>query len=120
MNILIRPESANRPDLMQMLKYTSAQMVLNIQNAGLTLPDGSVKIWIKEFSDTKLFPKVEFDHNGQELQYDLSHDGEIQEVHFKTFITKDGKRQRHDISKMNADPVLIRIDNIIRFSNTNN
>lgn len=118
MNVLIRPESANRPDLMQMLKFTTTQMILKLNSHGVTLPDNSVKIWIKEFSETKLFPKVEFDYEGQELQYDLTHDGAIREAHFKSFVKRNGSTVRHDIDKMAANPMLIRIDNIIRFDNS--
>lgn len=116
MNVLIRPETANRPDLMQMLQYRTTQILTLLHNKGVTLPNNSVKIWIKEFSENKLFPKIEFDINGQEMQYDLDHEGNIQEVHFKSFIRQNGRTFRHDIDKTEADPLLIRIDNIVRYN----
>lgn len=116
MNVLIRPESADNQQIMQALQFKTTQILTLLHNKGINLPDNSVKIWIKEFSPTKLFPKIEFDVNGQELQYDLTHDGEIQEAHFKSFIRKNNKTVRHDIEKINADPLLIRIDNIVRYN----
>lgn len=120
MNVLIRPESADRPDLMNMLQYETTKILTLLHNKGIDLPDNSVKIWIKEFSDTKFFPKIEIDVNGQELQYDLLHSGEIKEAHFKSFIKQGNKTVRHDLDKMSADPLLIKIDNIVRYSNLGN
>lgn len=116
MNVLIRPESADNKPIMQALQFKTTEILTLLHNKGINLPDNSVKIWIKEFSTNKLFPKIEFDVNGQELQYDLNHSGEIQEAHFKSFVKQNGKTLRRDIDKMSADPLLIRIDNIVRYN----
>lgn len=115
MNVLIRPESAqNRPDLMNMLKFATTQMLTKLHNHGLHLPDNSVKIWIKHFSGDKYYPKIEFDADGEELQYDMTHDGEIKETHFKEFQRTPNGTKRVDLNKEFANPLLQQIDNIIR------
>ena len=114
MNVLIRPESVNDPVLMPMLKHAAAGMIQTLQQNGIQLADNSVKIWIKEFGENKYFPKIEFDNNNQELQYDLTHDGEIREAHFKTFVHGKGGTKRHDIERTQADPLLVRIDSLLR------
>lgn len=117
MNVQIRRESANKPDLLEMLKFTTRNMLNLLHANGIVLTDNSVKIWIKEFNGNRYFPKIEFDNLGQELQYDITHDGMIREVHFKSFVHQNGKTKRHDISKENANQLLQDIDNILRFSN---
>lgn len=115
MTVYIRPESAKNDVLMSMLQSVTSDMIIKLQNNNILLPNGSIKIWIKEFGKNKLFPKIEFDINNQELQYDISPDGYIQEVHFKTFKKENNSYHRYDIDKMSADPMLIKIDNIIRY-----
>lgn len=117
MNVQIRPESADKPELLEMLKYSVTNMIKTLYANGIILQDNSVKIWIKEFNGHRYFPKIEFDANGQELQYDMTNDGMIREVHFKSFIHQQGKTKRHDINKQNAHSLLQEIDDILRFSN---
>ena len=115
MKIGIRPESANNPTLMIMLKRKTALMLDVLHANGIDLPDKAVKIWIKEFGADKYFPKIEFDHNNQELQYDLTHEGEIREAHFKSFVKTDNKTQRRDLDRKDADALLVRIDTLLRY-----
>ncbi|MBO5435083.1 hypothetical protein J6A31_04605 [bacterium] len=115
MNVLIRPESDDNQELMAMLKRASSNMILRLKNHNIILADNSVKIWIKRFSENRLYPKIEFDVGNQELQYDMTADGFIREAHFKSFIRTASGTKRHDLDKMSADPLLITIDNILRF-----
>ncbi len=116
MQVAIRPESANNPTLMNMLKYQTNIMLRKLHNNGINLPDKAVKIWIKEFGNDKYFPKIEFDHNNQELQYDLTHEGEIREAHFKSFVRNGNKTQRRDLDRNDADALLVRIDTLLRYN----
>ena len=114
MNVIIRPESAtDRPDLMEMLKYTTTQIIITLYNNGVYLPDNSVRIWIKHFSGDKYYPKIEFDITHEELQYDITHDGKIKESHFKSFNRTSTGMRRADIGKEFAHPLLQQIDDII-------
>ena len=115
MQVAIRPESANHPQLMNMLKYQTNIMLRKLHDNGINLPDKAVKIWIKEFGNEKYFPKIEFDHNNQELQYDLTHEGEIREAHFKSFVRNGNKTQRRDLDRNDADALLVRIDTLLRY-----
>lgn len=115
MNVIIRSESAHRDDLMDMLKNKTIQIIQCLQNNNIMLPDNSIKIWIKQFADTQFYPKIEIDVDNQELQYDVNHDGSIGEAHFKTFVKNGSVYNRVDIDKMQAAPLLIRIDNLIRY-----
>ena len=92
-------------------------MIRTLYNNGVVLPDHAVKIWIKEYSNGSLFPKVEFDWHDQELQYDLTTEGEIKEAHFKSFVHTQSCTRRKDVDKKDADPLLIKIDNILRGGN---
>lgn len=114
MNVQIRQSTADNSVLMDMLKRTATELLTTLHNNGINFDNNSVKIWIKEYNK-KLFPKIEFDVQGEELQYDLTHDGAIREAHFKTFIHTNHGTKRKDLEKKNANPLLIRIDNILRY-----
>ncbi len=114
MQIMIRPESADDPKLMPMLKFHSKEMVAKLLASGIEIPEGTVKIWIKRHRTGRMFPKVEFDACGQELQYDLTPEGEIKETHFKAFDNVAGPIIRRNIDKSKAHPVLRQIDDILR------
>lgn len=118
MNVQIRQESADNQQLLDMLKYTVTKMIHTLELNGIILPDNSVKIWVKQFNNSRFFPKIEFDNGRQELQFDMTHDGMIQEVHFKSFIHTATGTKRHDMNKQDANPLLQRIDNILRFNCT--
>lgn len=111
---MIRPQSADDPVLMPMLRYQAAQMVSILTAHDIDVPDGSVKIWLKPHRSGRLFPKIEFDACGQELQYDISPEGEIKEAHFKAFNTNAGPIVRQNIDKTDAHPVLRQIDDVLR------
>ena len=88
-----------------------------LRSHGINLPGNAIKIWVKEFvrDDFKqLYPKIEFDSGDQELQYDMSEDGAIKEIHFKSFEKNGNGYKRVDIPKEHADVLLAAIDNIIR------
>lgn len=111
----VRPYSVNSASLLSMLDRVSMAMIERITNEGIYLKPNSVKIWVKQYAD-KLYPKIEFDVNGQELQYDLNHDGTINEVHFKKFEKSDDENcvwKRRDIPKHEANRLLRTIDNIL-------
>lgn len=110
-----RPETAIDNDLLCMLERVSSLMIERVKNAGISLQKDSVKIWIKRFND-KLYPKIEFDVDGQELQYDMNHNGTVNEVHFKTFVKKDdgvNGYSRKDVLKEEANDILVKIDNVL-------
>ena len=115
MEVIIRPETAKQDSLINMLQFEVTKMINKLQRFGYPLADRSVKIWVKEYN-SNFYPKIEFDVQGQELQYDMTPDGEINEAHFKQFVKNEGKTYRQDLNKENADPLLIRLDNIIRFT----
>ncbi len=116
MNVVIRPESAQNPDLMTILKRTTEAIINKLAANNIHLADNSIKIWIKQFDETKFFPKIEFDYNGEELQYDLNLDGTIREAHFKSFVHTPKGVKRKDLEKEQANPFLINIDNCVRFN----
>lgn len=114
MTIFIRPQSANNPQMMQMLKYHAMRMVNILTAHGVDIPDGTVKIWLKEHRSGKLFPKIEFDACGQELQYDITNEGDIKETHFKAFSTYAGPVMRQNLEKEEANLALQQIDTILQ------
>jgi hypothetical protein len=114
--ITVRPESAQNKEMILMLENTASHMLTKLHCNGIDFDDDAVKIWIKEFATGKLYPKIEIDYNHQEIQYDMTEDGLIREVHFKLFKLSGWDRQRIDIDKEQADPILIRADNIIRYN----
>lgn len=115
MKVNIRTESYDDKTLMDMLKRVVTAMVYKLDRKGFPMYENMVHIWIKEYNGN-LYPKIEFDINRQELQYDLNHDGTVNEAHFKSFENRNGKVVRVDLNKQDAYPELIRLDNIIRYT----
>ena len=76
--------------------------------------DDCVKIWIKQYSDDIFYPKIEFDTDRQEIQYDMTVDGDIREIHYKRFTGTKGRSRRIDIARDDLKPALRVIDDIIR------
>jgi len=113
--MIIRKESVQDKELLEMLKMKVKFMISKLEDWDIYLNEEDVKIWIKEFNG-KLYPKIEFDFNKQELQYDLTEVGQIKEAHFKSFRQWKGKFFRKDLKKEKADLFLQTIDNIIRFN----
>lgn len=116
MYIEIRKISAQNDILMSMLKYESVKMVGILNDAGIVLNDDCVKIWIKAFTDEIFYPKIEFDTDRQEIQYDMTVDGEIREVHYKRFVGAKGRAHRVDIAREDLKPAMLMIDSILRQS----
>lgn len=114
MYIEIRPITARHGPLMEMLKFNVAKMVHALNANGIMLNDDCVKIWIKQYSDEIFYPKIEFDSDRQEIQFDMSTDGEIKEIHYKRFTGTRGRSNRIDISRAELKPSLLAIDMIIR------
>lgn len=114
MYVEIRKISAKNEQLMDMLKYNVMKMVSMLNAKGVTLTDDCVKIWIKQFSDDIFYPKIEFDTDRQEIQYDMTVEGEIREIHYKCFTGSRGNSRRIDIARNELKPKLVIIDNIIR------
>lgn len=79
-------------------------------------PD-NIFIWVKDFNG-QLYPKIEFDVAGEELQYDMRVNGnalEIGEIHFKSFIKASPyKTIRQDLKPEDAHVTLQAADIIIR------
>ena len=99
---------------MNMLKYVVTQMVKRLQANNIFLPDNIIKIWIKEMGPERQFPKIEFDMDSQELQYELDTNGTIKEKHFKSWVhSSTGALRRYDIEKHEASALLQSIDNIL-------
>ena len=117
MKVMIRPESAKEPKIMNMLQQTATRMINILYANGIELSDNSMKVWIKEF-DGRYYPKIEIDSYDQELQYDLNADGEILETHFKSFKHTKSYHKRVDLCKEEAHPVLAKIDTLLRPSIT--
>lgn len=116
MRVGIRPESANDPAVLEMLKCKSIQLIQVLTANGIALYDDCVYLWIKQLPDGRLFPKIQIDVvYGQELEYEFNIDGDYQNVRFKAFISQQtGRLKRNDIQKEQAHPILIQIDDIVQ------
>ena len=118
--IRTRPDTVNIPEVLEMLRFQASRMVVVLDYYGINLRDGAVCIWIKQFNynngQIDYYPKIEFDYNGQELQYDIDiNTGRIKETYFKYFEHVGYGVRRADIMKENADPLLQKIDDILRW-----
>lgn len=110
MIVTIRPESMHTPQLLQMLQHVTTQMLTCLRADGITLADNSVKIWVKRHGRTgNLYPKIEFDAHGEELQYGLDEHGTVKEAHFKSFDKSTGRLLRADIEPDKACELLQQI-----------
>lgn len=114
MYVEIRNISVRNDVLMDMLKYNVIKMVNMLNARGIILNDDCVKIWIKQYSDEIFYPKIEFDTDRQEIQYDMTVDGDIREIHYKRFTGTKGRSRRIDIARDDLKPTLLIIDDIIR------
>lgn len=114
MYVEIRPFTANHPILIEMLKKETIRMITILYQNGIVLNDDCIKIWVKQYSDEIFYPKIEFDSNRQEIQYDMTETGMIREVHYKRFTGTKGRSTRIDIAKTELVPILTMIDDIIR------
>ena len=114
MYVEIRNISVQNDILMDMLKYNVIKMVNMLNAHGIILNDDCVKIWIKQYSDDIFYPKIEFDTDRQEIQYDMTVDGDIREIHYKRFTGTKGRSRRIDIARDDLKPALRVIDDIIR------
>lgn len=114
MYVEIRNISVHNDVLMDMLKYNVMKMVNMLNAHGIILNDDCVKIWIKQYSDDIFYPKIEFDTDRQEIQYDMTVDGDIREIHYKRFTGTKGRSRRIDIARDDLKPTLRVIDDIIR------
>ena len=114
MYVEIRNISVHNDILMDMLKYNVMKMVNMLNARGIILNDDCVKIWIKQYSDDIFYPKIEFDTDRQEIQYDMTVDGDIREIHYKRFTGTKGRSRRIDIARDDLKPTLRVIDDIIR------
>ena len=114
MYVEIRSISAKNDMLMDMLKYHAMNMIHMLNAHGITLNDDCVKIWIKQYSDEIFYPKIEFDTERQEIQYDMTVDGTIREIHYKRFTGTRGRSRRVDITRNDLKPLPRMIDDIIR------
>ena len=114
MYVEIRNISVHNDILMDMLKYNVMKMVNMLNAHGIILNDDCVKIWIKQYSDDIFYPKIEFDTDRQEIQYDMTVDGDIREIHYKRFTGTKGRSRRIDIARDDLKPALRIIDDIIR------
>ena len=114
MYVEIRNISVHNDILMDMLKYNVIKMVNMLNAHGIILNDDCVKIWIKQYSDDIFYPKIEFDTDRQEIQYDMTVDGDIREIHYKRFTGTKGRSRRIDIARDDLKPALRVIDDIIR------
>ena len=114
MYVEIRNISVYNDVLMDMLKYNVMKMVNMLNAHGIILNDDCVKIWIKQYSDDIFYPKIEFDTDRQEIQYDMTVDGDIREIHYKRFTGTKGRSRRIDIARDDLKPALRVIDDIIR------
>lgn len=118
MHVITKGENASNVHIFDMLKYEVTKIILAIQAEGIELPDRCVKIWVKEYREDKLYPKIEIDLFGQELQYDLDMtDGHITETHFKVFVKSTTGVKRYDVNKSDAHVTLQRIDDIVQSLN---
>lgn len=113
MNVIIRPQSDQDPALMAMLRFESARMIGMLVQAGIDVPDGKAMIWIKRHRTGRLYPKIEFDAFGQELQYGMSPEGGILETRFKSFNATAGPVLCQNMDKSKAHPLLQRMDDVI-------
>ena len=113
--VKVRPESQDNPELMAMLRHEVTAMLCKLNAHRFPIYQHMATIWIKEYNG-KFYPKIEFDINRQELQYDMNADGTINEVHFKSFEVRGNKHVRVDLVRDEACPELIRLDTIIRFT----
>ena len=114
MYVEIRNISVHNDVLMDMLKYNVIKMVNMLNAHDIILNDDCVKIWIKQYSDDIFYPKIEFDTDRQEIQYDMTVDGDIREIHYKRFTGTKGRSRRIDIARDDLKPALRVIDDIIR------
>ena len=114
MYVEIRNISVHNDVLMDMLKYNVMKMVNMLNAHGIILNDDCIKIWIKQYSDDIFYPKIEFDTDRQEIQYDMTVDGDIREIHYKRFTGTKGRSRRIDIARDDLKPTLRVIDDIIR------
>lgn len=114
MYVEIRNISVHNDILMDMLKYNVIKMVNMLNAHGIILNDDCVKIWIKQYSDDIFYPKIEFDTDRQEIQYDMTVDGDIREIHYKRFTGTKGRSRRIDIARDDLKPALRVIDDIVR------
>ena len=106
--LAIRKESYFDPEVMSSLINTARKIARKIDDADIPIKDDTVIIWIKAFDRGEIYPKVEIDAKDQELQFDLDLQGNIREVHFKTFVQNpDTKKwERVDVDKNEAERVL--------------
>lgn len=111
-SVTVRSENKGTDDMIAMLQTKAIEMICKLRENGIKLKPNAVKIWVKNFGNN-FYPKIEFDVDSQELQYDMRLNGTINEVHFKTFVTVGDKTKRVDVLKENAHPILIAIDSII-------
>ena len=114
MAITVRRCSCREPNLLNMLKFESEKMVNHLLEQGVDISPVRIWIWIKQYDEDQFFPKIEFDYNNQELQYDLNGIGAIVETHFKTFVRIKGRATRKDLDVSEIDPLLKRIDEEIK------
>ena len=110
--VTVRPENQGTDEMISMLQTKAIEMICKIRAAGIRLKPNAVKIWVKQHP-SGYYPKIEFDVDTQELQYDMRLNGSINEAHFKTFQTVGNQTKRVDVLKEYAHPVLIAIDSII-------
>ena len=116
--IITRYITVKNAELLNMLEFQATRMLIVLTYFGIDIPDGNfIYIWVKEYNK-RLYPKIEFDYNNQELQYDMTVDGNINEVFFKQFVDlgNGGQPKRINVEKSEADPMLQKIDNILRVS----
>lgn len=114
MYVEIRRITARNDKLMDMLKFNAVKMIRMLNAHGVILNDDCVKIWIKQYSDDIFYPKIEFDTRRQELQYDMTEDGNIREIHYKRFTGTKGRSRRIDIAREDLITELRIMDDIIR------
>jgi hypothetical protein len=112
-NVTVRAQSAKNPEILKMLKYEASRMINHLMNKNIQIEPVKINIWIKQYGDSKFYPKVEFDFDNQELQYDLNYEGQIVETHYKTFLHNGNNIKRKDIPKEELNSLLDAIDNEI-------
>jgi len=112
-NVTVRAQSAKNPEMLKMLKYEASKMINHLISKNIQIEPVKINIWIKQYGDSKFYPKIEFDFDNQELQYDLNYEGQIVETHYKTFLHSGSSIKRKDISKEDANSLLNAIDNEI-------
>lgn len=112
-NVTIRKESANNQEILKMLKFEATKMINHLISKNIQIEPVKINIWVKQYGDSKFYPKIEFDFDNQEVQYDLDYEGQIVETHYKTFLHNQGSIRRKDISKTELNQLLNSVDNEI-------